>query len=46
MTDAAEQRRPDGLPEFHNFHAYHIENVKLVGWLERVSRSVGVEVVK
>ena len=38
-------RRADGLPEFHNNHAYHIENQKLVVWLEKVSREFGVEVV-
>ncbi len=37
-------RRPDGTPEFHNNHAYHIENKKLVAWLENVSRSLGVEI--
>jgi tryptophan halogenase len=38
-------RRSDGLPEFHNYHAFHIENKKLVGWLEKVSREFGVEVL-
>lgn len=37
-------RRPDGQPEFHNQHAYHIENRKLVGWLEGVARGLGVEI--
>lgn len=37
-------RRPDGLPEMHSHHAYHIENVKLVRWLEKISREFGVEV--
>ena len=37
-------RRPDGTPEFHNSHAFHIENTKLVAWLEKVARDLGVEV--
>jgi len=36
--------RKDGHPEIHNFHAFHIENKKLVAWLENVSRNLGVEV--
>ena len=35
-------RRPDGLPQFHNNHAFHIENKKLVGWLENRCREAGV----
>ncbi len=42
--DKAFPRRPDGTPEFHNNHAYHIENHKLVAWLEKISREFGVEV--
>jgi hypothetical protein len=42
--DKAFPRRPDGIPEFHNQHAFHIENKKLVGWLEKVSRELGVEI--
>ncbi|HUR44290.1 MAG TPA: tryptophan halogenase family protein [Candidatus Saccharimonadales bacterium] len=38
------QRKPDGLPHFHNSHAFHIENVKLVAWLEKVCREFGVEI--
>ena len=30
--DRAFPRKPDGTPQFHNNHAYHIENKKLVGW--------------
>ncbi len=37
-------RRPDGLPQFHNNHAFHIENKKLVGWLENRCREAGVEI--
>jgi tryptophan halogenase len=43
--DKAFPRRPDGLPEFHNNHAFHIENKKLVGWLEKASRDFGVEIL-
>src|ERR1043166_1510735 len=42
--DKAFPRRPDGLPEFHNSHAFHIENKKLVAWLEKVARDLGVEI--
>ncbi|MGE3309950.1 MAG: FAD-dependent oxidoreductase [Limisphaerales bacterium] len=35
----------DGTPEFHKSHAYHIENTKLVGWLESVARTLGVEIL-
>ena len=38
-------RRPDGLPQFHNNHAFHIENKKLVGWLENRCREAGVVVI-
>ena len=38
-------RRPDGLPQIHSQHAFHIENKKLVGWLENVCRSFGVELI-
>lgn len=43
--DKAFPRKPDGAPLFHNNHAYHIENKKLVGWLENVSRVLGVEII-
>jgi len=42
--EKAFSRRPDGLPRFHNFHAFHVENKKLVAWLENVSRELGVQV--
>lgn len=45
VHDRAFPRRPDGGPQFHNNHAYHIENKKLVGWLENVARALGVVVV-
>ena len=38
-------RRADGLPQFHNNHAYHVENRKLVAWLESRCREAGVEVI-
>jgi tryptophan 7-halogenase len=43
--DKAFPRRPDGTPQFHNNHAYHIENKKLVAWLENVSRALEVEII-
>jgi tryptophan halogenase len=38
-------RRPDGLPQFHNNHAFHVENKKLVMWLEKRCLENGVEIV-
>lgn len=38
-------RRADGMPQFHNRHAFHIENLKLVRWLETTARTLGVELV-
>ena len=38
-------RRPDGLPQFHNNHAFHIENKKLVAWLENRARENGVTII-
>ena len=35
-------RQPNGLPHFHNNHAFHIENKKLVTWLENRCRDAGV----
>jgi tryptophan halogenase len=32
-------RRKDGLPQFHNNHAFHVENLKLVAWLESECRN-------
>ena len=43
--DKAFPKRADGFPEFHNNHAFHVENKRLVGWLENVSRQFGVEIV-
>ena len=38
-------RRKDGLPQFHNNHAFHIENKKLVEWLENRCLEHGVEII-
>lgn len=38
-------RQQSGLPQFHNNHAFHIENHKLAGWLERRSTEAGVAIV-
>src|SRR4051812_36025523 len=37
-------RNTDGSPSFHKSHAFHIENVKLVAYLETLCRVVGVEI--
>jgi tryptophan 7-halogenase len=37
-------RQPDGLPRFHNNHAFHIENKQLVAWLEHQCRQLGVTI--
>jgi tryptophan halogenase len=37
-------KKPDGTPFFHNNHAFHIENKKLVGWLESVCLTFGVKI--
>src|SRR5882724_8747396 len=42
--DKAFSRGKDGQPQIRNFHAFHVENKKLVGWLEVVSRELGVVV--
>ncbi|RYD37186.1 MAG: tryptophan 7-halogenase [Verrucomicrobiaceae bacterium] len=36
-------RKPDGSPHFHKGHAFHIENIKLIGWLTTECRQAGVE---
>ncbi|HEV2207636.1 MAG TPA: FAD-dependent oxidoreductase [Verrucomicrobiae bacterium] len=43
-NDKAFLRRPDGQPQLHKFFAYHIENKKLVRWLEAVSAALGVSI--
>lgn len=43
--DRAFPRRNDGMPVFHKNHAFHIENHKLVGWLEGRCREDGVKFV-
>lgn len=37
-------KRKDGLPGIHNSHAFHIENRKLVAFLEKLARSEGVAI--
>ncbi|HEX2751310.1 MAG TPA: tryptophan 7-halogenase [Verrucomicrobiales bacterium] len=44
LHDKVFARRPDGLPQFHNKHAFHIENVTFIGWLEQCCRGLGVEI--
>lgn len=36
-------RKADGSPQFHNNHAFHIENHRLASWLESECRAIGVE---
>jgi len=38
-------RLPDGRPQLHNHHAYHIENINLVAWLETTARALGVQII-
>jgi len=42
--DKAFLGRAKNQPQIHNFHAYHVENARLVAWLENVSRQLGVEI--
>jgi len=42
--DKAFPRRGDGKPDFSIPHALHIENTKLVRWLENTCRALGVEI--
>ncbi len=42
--DKAFPRQPNGLPLFHKNHAFHIENQKLAGWLERRCLGAGVTI--
>ena len=44
LHDKVFPRKPDGMPQFHNNHAFHIENVTYVGWLENRCREAGVMV--
>jgi tryptophan halogenase len=44
LHDKVFPRRADGMPQFHNNHAFHIENVTYVGWLENRCRQAGVMV--
>ena len=43
--DKAFPRGQNGLPQFHNNHAFHIENKKLVSWLENLAKQFGVEII-
>jgi len=39
-------RKPEGMPHFHKSHAFHIENRKLVGYLENQCRKIGVTFIE
>lgn len=41
--DRAFPRRADGAPDLSASHAFHVENEKLVKWLENTSRALGVK---
>lgn len=40
--DKAFPKRKNGMPQFHQNHAFHIENHKLVEWLESQCRGAGI----
>ncbi|MBX3747416.1 MAG: tryptophan 7-halogenase [Verrucomicrobiae bacterium] len=42
--DKAFPRRPNGEPQFHNSHAYHIENTRFVAWLERLCATFSIPI--
>ena len=42
--DKAFPRRPDDLPDLRVPHAFHIENIKLVRWLENTAKALGVSI--
>jgi len=44
--DKAFPRRADKLPDFSTPHGFHIENIKLVKWLENTCRTVGVTITE
>jgi tryptophan 7-halogenase len=46
LHDKVFPRRDDGLPHMHNNHAFHIENITFVGWLEKQCRAIGVEITE
>lgn len=43
--DKAFPRNPNSTVTFHKSHAFHIENQKLVMWLEKLVREFGVELI-
>jgi tryptophan halogenase len=44
LHDKVFPRRADGMPTFHNNHAFHLENVTFVNYLENRCREVGVTI--
>jgi tryptophan halogenase len=42
--DKVFSRQPNGLPQFHNRHGFHIETSKLSAWLENRCREQGIEI--
>lgn len=45
MADRAMLRQPTGGPDLQRPHAFHMENKKLVQWLEATSRTLGVTII-
>lgn len=39
-------RMPNGAPDLSMPHGYHVENIKLVSWLEKTAIAVGVDVTE
>ncbi len=44
-NDKVFPKRADGTPVFHASHAFHIENKKLVAWLEEVCKTFGIQII-
>ena len=45
QANRAFTRQSNGQLQFHNSHAFHIENHKLVRWLEGLARQFGIKVI-
>lgn len=44
LHDKVFPRRPDGMPQFHQNYAFHLENVTFVAWLETKCRAAGITI--
>ncbi len=45
-SDRAFPRDAYGRPELPDYYAYHIENAKFVGYLEKAARALGIEIIE